>query len=156
MAKNGKFDCFKCVLHCFRRRYDLYIPIYQNSNFHHFWLFFPNIFQFDDPNLARSSSGWVLGIWNVFRNIISLSKNISAGLLLRSLYYPLLFLKIVKKWNFTFGLHRRGVLRDEFLRSEKFFHRKVWNLENIFHMYNVFISPIVQKIFTLLGKNLPH
>ena len=121
-----------------------------------FLLFFPKKFQFDDPNLARSSSGWVLGIWNVFRNIISLSKNISAGLLLRSLYYPLLFLKIVKKWNFTFGLHRRGVLRDEFLRSEKFFHRKVWNLENIFHMYNVFISPIVQKIFTLLGKNLPH
>ena len=60
--------------------------------------------------------------------------NFSSRLLLRSLYYPLLFLKIVKKWNFTFGLHRRGVLRDEFLRSEKFFHRKVWNLENIFHI----------------------
>ena len=54
------------------------------------------------------------------------------------------------------NLSTRGVLRDEFSRPEKFFHRKVWNLENIFHMYNVFISPIVQKIFTLLGKHLPH
>ena len=83
-------------------------------------------------------------------------QNFSAKLLGRTFLHPLLFLKIVKKWNLTLCLHRRGVLRDEFLRSEKFFHRKVWNLENIFHMYNVFISPVVQKIFTLLSKNLPH
>ena len=83
-------------------------------------------------------------------------QNFSAKLLGRTFLHPLLFLKIVKKWNLTFCLHRRGVLRDEFLRSEKFFHRKVWKILNFFHIYNVFISPIVQKIFTLLGKNLPH
>ena len=52
-------------------------------------------------------------------------QNFSGPLLGRTFLHPLLFLKIVKKWNFTFRLHRRGVLRDEFLRSEKFFHRKV-------------------------------
>ena len=83
-------------------------------------------------------------------------QNFSATLIGRTFLHPLLFLKIVKKWNLTFWLHRRGVLRDEFLRSEKFFHRKVWKILNFFHIYNVFISPIVQKIFTLLGKNLPH
>ena len=52
-------------------------------------------------------------------------QNFSGPLLGRTFLHPLLFLKIVKKWNLTFCLHRRGVLRDEFLRSEKFFHRKV-------------------------------
>ena len=44
MVKNGKFKCFKCVLHHFRMRYDLYIQIYQNSNFHHFRPFFSGFF----------------------------------------------------------------------------------------------------------------
>ena len=56
MAKNGKFECFKCVLHHFRMRYDLYVPIYQNSNFHHILLFFHKIFSLMVEMLTRSSS----------------------------------------------------------------------------------------------------
>ena len=120
-----------------------------------FSTFFPKMFEKMVKISTRSSSGWVLG--HFCGKTVQISfQNFSAKLLGRTFLHPLLFLKIVKKWNLTFYLHRRGVLRDEFLRSEKFFHRKVWKILNFFHIYNVFISPIVQKIFTLLGKNLPH
>ena len=57
MVKNGKFKCFKCVLHHFRMRYDLYIQIYQNSNFHHFRLFFLDFCQFDGRNFNEEFFG---------------------------------------------------------------------------------------------------
>ena len=53
------------------------------------------------------------------------SQNFSGQLLGPCFQHRLIFLKIVKKWILTSGFHSRGVLRDEFLRSEKFFHRKV-------------------------------
>ena len=93
MVKNGKFKCFKCVLHHFRMRYDLYIRIYHNSNFHHFRLFF-----------------WILPIWwskfrrgvlrDEFLLIFWIEHDhiffpvISGSLLLRSRFYPHIFLKI--------------------------------------------------------------
>ena len=61
-------------------------------------------------------------------------QNFSAPLIWPSHQYPLIFLKVVKNRISTFGLHGRGVLQDEFLRSAKFFHQKVWNQEIIFHI----------------------
>ena len=60
------------------------------------------------------------------------------------------------KSPFSTFLKRRGVLQDEFLLTEKFFHQKVWVLLNIFHIYHVPISPIFQKISLNLWKNSPH
>ena len=53
-------------------------------------------------------------------------------------------------------LFLHGVLQDEFLWSAKFFHRKIWILKNIFNIYHITISPIVQEIFTFLSQNSPH
>ena len=49
-------------------------------------------------------------------------------------HFLLLFVKMVTL------LEWRGILRDEFLWTWKFFHRKVHNLSYIFHIYHVFIS----------------
>ena len=43
---------------------------------------------------------------------------------------------------------------EEFLRSAKFFHRKVWNLENIFNISLVIISSVYQKLQTIFCKKL--
>ena len=66
------------------------------------------------------------------------------------------FQKSPKIQFFKWQLFRLKVLRDEFLSSEKFFHSKVWVLENIFHIYHVVISSIDQKIFNFLWKKLPQ
>ena len=62
MIRNGKFRCFRCALHLLRMRYDLYIQIYQHSNFHNFRLFFWILIIWWSKFLTRSSSGWVLSI----------------------------------------------------------------------------------------------
>ena len=88
-------------------------PLHPNLSkfqFSSFLTFFPKKFQFDDPNLARSSSGWVLGIWNVFRNIISLSKT----------FLPGYFYDLFTTHYFFWKLSKSGILRSAFIDVEFF------------------------------------
>ena len=61
---------------------------------------------------------------------------------LHSRNYTQVFLKIPQNRFSYCSVLVRGVPSNEFLWYEKFFHQKVWVLQNIFHIYHVFISPI--------------
>ena len=69
------------------------------------------------------------------------SQNFSAGLLGLPFQYPLIFLKIVKKWILTFGLHWTGKQLVNTCWPRKFHGWKVRNLKIIFHILVIFISP---------------
>ena len=77
-------------------------------------------------------------------------QNFSAILTQRSHEPTQLFLKKSKSYFLTYCLHQPGVLRDEFLWSEKLFHQKVWVLKNILNIYNVLIPPKPMVLESLL------
>ena len=85
------------------------------------------------------------------------SQKISASMELHSRNQPQVFLKTSQNPIFTIKLVQTWSSSGWVPMVRKvLFHRKVWVLKNILNIHHVFISPIVQKIFTLLGKNLPH
>ena len=92
----------------------------------------------------------VLGYFQSVYNDQNCPQNFSAILTQRSHEHAQLFLKKSKSHFLTYGFHQTGVLRDEFLWSEKLFHQKVWVLKNILNIYNVLISPKPMVLESLL------
>ena len=92
----------------------------------------------------------VLGCFLGVYNDQNCPQNFSAILTQRSHEHTQLFLKKSKSHFLTYYLHQPGVLRDEFLWSEKLFHQKVWVLKNILNIYNVLISPKPMVLESLL------
>ena len=110
---------------------------FQTSKFH-FW---KKIF-YHLNNVLRC----FLGVYNDQNS----PQNFSAILTQRSHEPTQLFLKKSKSHFLTYYLHQPGVLRDEFLWSEKLFHQKVWVLKNILNIYNVLISSKPMVLESLL------
>ncbi len=110
MAKNGKFDCFKCVLHCFRRRYDLYIPIYQNSNFHHFDFF------------SQKNFNLMIQIWRgVLRDeFLVFGMCLETSYLFPKIFLPGYFYDLFTTHYFFWKLSKSGILRSAFIDVEFF------------------------------------
>ena len=81
------------------------------------------------------------------------SQNFSAPLLGLPLQYPLIFLKVVKKWILTFGLHWTGQQLVSTCWPRKLHCWKVRNLKIIFHILVTFISPKGNQLRHHLQKN---
>ena len=82
------------------------------------------------------------------------SQNFSAKLLGLPLQYPLIFLKIVKKWILTFGFHWIGQHFVNTCWPQKFHCWKVRNLKIIFHILVIFISPKGNQLRHHLQKKI--
>ncbi len=142
MVRNGKFGCFRCVLHLFWMRYDLYIQIYQYSKFHHFWLFFWKFENLMVQISTRSSSGWVLGdFWTEHGHNCSPVILCTVEFIFRG--YPQLFPKIIFSWILTLLLHdpksySRGVLTDlKVLPSKRMSSQDYFTYLCYGHIFNI-------------------